>query len=450
MGLIATINPLMRVKGATVKEISIGRKHLKTPAYIPKIQKQLDFDLVCSGEMIESKLKALSFDAHTVAEVIRKRKEKAKQYTVEMQSVDADYDNLVSETPTFIDPKTEAFYFRIPWKSKNGEPLYVKDGILEAMQFPSSLETILREMEKKNYSQSWAKVVNQNHMISYINSYLSLQAKNKADVVIPPVPLITGHEITLDLMKTVNEKTAKIVTEKVMAASSMYLPLSYRIFSPSYEKGAKVRGRILDYVRQNIAAYRFLFLKVVWYSNLTTRLAQEELGEFMMQLDFIKEDSKDSFAVIVLDAGSEGYCLLANGADGFSEPIHGRIGVSISGRDEEDENETPVHGRYLHPTQGWVGFSKLRELVADADGILPCSCEACEPYHGKLDENVPSYQWNKSRRSHAANQRTRRVDELIEGIKKGNPDDIVIRIDSGEDRNLINLVPRNRNRNNLY
>jgi hypothetical protein len=251
-------------------------------------------------------------------------------------------------------------------------------------------------------------------------------------------------------MRIVNEKTAKIVSEKIIAAPSMYLPISSRIFSPSYGKGAKTRKRILDYVRANASGYRFLFLKILWYSNLRTRLAQEELGEFMMQVDFIKEDLKDSIAVVILDAGSEGYCLLANGADCFSEPMSGRIGVTIAERNEEDESETPIHGRYLHPTNGWIGFSKLRELVDDADGILPCSCQACDGYHGRLDETVPSIQWNRSRRAHAANLRTRQVESLVRGIKEGNPDDIVLRIDSGEDRNFINLVPRNRNRNNLY
>lgn len=448
MGLLATVNPIARVKGASLKEISIGRKQLKTPAYIPKIQKQFDFDLVCDGEMIESKLKALSFDIHTVAEVIRKRKESAEQFTVEMQSIDEDYDDLIKETPIIIDPNTEAFYYQIPWKNKGQEKLHVKDGILESVPFPPSLKAILRDADKEHYTQTWAKVINQDQMVSYISSYVSFEAEKKADIIVPPVPLITGQEITLDLMKIVNEKTARIVSERIMASSSMYLPLSYQVFSPSNEKGAKTRERILEYVRANIMGYRFLFIKILWYSSFRTRLAQEELGDFMMQIDFIKEDLKDSFALMLLDAGSEGYCMLANGVDCFSEPINGNIGVNLSGRDEE--SETPIHGRYLHPTQGWVGFSKLRDLVAKADGILPCSCEACDVYHGRLDETVPSIQWNKSRRAHAANLRTRQVDALVRGIKEGNPDDIVLRIDSGEDRNLINLVPRNRNRNNLY
>ena len=118
MGIIALLNPLVRVNGALKSEITIGNKILKTPSPISKIKGTLDFNIICDNIELEKVIKAICFDLYSVSGITQKRREKSKQYNLKMRSIDKNYDSLINNVPIIIDPNTEAFYFKIPWKNK--------------------------------------------------------------------------------------------------------------------------------------------------------------------------------------------------------------------------------------------------------------------------------------------------------------------------------------------
>ncbi len=452
MGNIAIINPLKRVEGALQTEISIGIKTLSTPVPIPKIKGQMDFGIVCDNTQLEKNVKAICFDLYNVAEIIHKRRELSKQYNLKMRSIDENYDNLIKQIPILVDPNTEAFYFKIPWKIKQKKQLYVRDAFYELLSLPENVKKIIEKMEPSNYNQSWSTIWNEEMMVSIIDSFISYQSLYNADIVIPPVPLVTGSNITMQLMRSINSKARRPISEIYGVISSMYIPLHYKIFTRFDDRGEKIREDIINYIKENIAFYKFLVIKLVWYSNISnSKPARKEYGKFLSKIDKIKKEMKDSFAVILLDAGAEGRYTLANSVDCFVEPVGKRAGVIRGSKKEDDEEiEIITHGNYLHPTEGWIPFNRLLEIVKENKGLLPCSCQACDKYHGILSKDISKLEWNIARRSHAINLRRRQVDTIAGSINKGKYDDIILRIDVDEDRNFIDLLPRNSNLNNIY
>jgi hypothetical protein len=452
MAIIALLNPLKRFKGALKSEVSIGKKNLLTPAPIPKVTKPLDFRIICDNIELEKKVKAACFDLFSVSEITQSRREKSKQFNLEMKTIDTNYDNLMNETPIIIDPNTEALYFKIPWKIRKKEQLYVKDAFFEFLSLPDNIIKILEKIEPGNYNKNLSKIWNEELTTSFVDSFLKYQSLYNADIIIPPVPLITGSNITLQFMRSINQKARKPISEIYGSIPSMFIPLHYKIFNRFDDRGQKIRDEIIDYIKDNIVFYKFLIIKVVWYSNIKDSKPSRKLyGEFLTKIDEIKKDMGDSFAVILLDSGPEGRFTLGNGVDCFVEPFGKKVGVYKGGKKEDDEEiEQITHGSYLHPTEGWINFDRLLFLVEKNKGVLPCSCQACENYHGQLSKNISKNKWNSSRRSHAVNLRRRQVDTFLNEIEKEKSDDLLYRVDIDEDRNFIDLLKTDNNLDNIY
>jgi hypothetical protein len=450
MTIQVTVNPLHRIGGVVQSEISVGDKVLRTPNCAPRLKKSIDFGIVCDSTYIERGPNVVVFEIDSIEDMLRDRRSAANQFDLSMKLVDGNFKTMSEETVRIIDPRTEAFYWNL---GKSGK-LSVKSKLISVIGFQDKVAKILESMDTEHYNAGLSALNDQDLLVSYVDSYATYQARQGADFVLPPSPLVTKSILSLKTMMKVNERTRWLASMgRIRSYPSMYIPMQSSIFK---DDKTGMTQKILAYIREKAPFCRFLFLKLAFYNHISSEKSwRKGYGNFMREVDLIKESLGDSFVVVLLDAGEEGYVLLANGVDVYSESSTGAHPFARSSKKKEDDEDAesvevgpPRRGKYFHPEYGLISFEKLLSIIGE-DAILPCNCPACQKYHGKLNKDSDTDQWNISRRAHLINMKMRDIDILNRGIEEGNVFDVIHKIDRGHDRNLIDLIPTDR-MNGLY
>lgn len=433
------INPLNKVDHASITETEIGEKILYTPTSIPKIKTNMDFDLICTNPYLEEKTSAVCFNINSVKSIYQERRKISAQFTLEMESVDKGSERIFKEVPIIIDPMTELFYYDMKTRT-NGQPM--RNTIFDLGKFPEKLKELFSKSNSKNHNIIWNKVKDSNLTLSLLDWYITTQTRYKADIILPPTPMIDGSSsLMMKFAEQINNYSREIVAERTSAYSAFYLPLHYRIFSNS-----KALKELKNIISKNSLLHRILVLKIIWYDYLKTKDERVGFQKLLTKIDKIKSDIDNNLLVILLDSKSEGFITLANGVDAYVEPMDSQTymkrGKRINKGNEDLSELRTQHGAYLHPdSREYKKFTKLFEEYENNGQRLPCPCKACEEYHGNLSYKTSTLKWNKSRRVHAINVRKREIKELISAINDNTPKDIVFRIMRGGDKNYVDLLP---------
>ena len=436
------VNRLDRCEHALMTETSIGDMYLYTPTPIPKINRICELDLICDSNQIENKPNALSFNIDNVADVMFNRINNFAQLSLDGKRADKKFDFIIKNVPIIIDPRTESFYFKIP-KSKNN---YVKDGILNLNSFPQKIKDIFSETNSQNHNSSWLEIKDNKLILLMVGYFATYQSRCKASIILPPAPLIDGRSsLTLKIANEINEKTKTFTIRRGAAYSAYYLPLHYKVFDNS---------KMIDYIYYSIKnaidkQQRIIFLKILWYEYLNKNsIRRKRFSNLLTKIDLLKQQTNDGFLVFLLDAGSEGLPTLANGVDGYIEPMGGHIGVIRGKKISEDEANdldkytNKRHGSYLNPiTREFIPFEDTLEIYKDNKNRLPCGCPSCVKYEGKLSYETPTLQWNLDRRIHTVNVRRRETNKLFNSIQGKNIRDVSFKLLECGDKNLLDLLP---------
>jgi hypothetical protein len=435
MQLPVTVTALQRTGGTVLSEVSIGAKLLKTPILAPKIKNNWEFRIVCDNIELEQLVSAVVFDIHSANDILRERKMSAPQRNLSLEVADKNYDRLAKEVIQIIDPDTEAFYWNLPIRNK----------ILKVVGFEKGVEDILKVIDFSHYNGRLREIVSQKLLWSYVDSFVNRQALLGADIIIPPSFMVSGSGTPIDLLHQVHKRTADLLSMgRFKADIGAYVPILPKVFSTPKKQTI---DEMIDFIRNVMPFRRFLFLKVAYYKALAgDKAARMEYRAFLEEIDTIKKELGNKFIVFLLDAGAEGCYTLTNGVDVYCEPVDGINGILKGGSKKDDEDSVMTkHGAYLHPELGSIPFSRLLHEIGE-DKILPCSCPACNRYHEQLGLDTPASEWNTSRRAHRINLRTRDIETLKHAVSEGNVSDIKYKIDRGEDRNLIDLIPSRTSR----
>lgn len=430
MQLPVTVTQIQRTGGTVLGETTIGTKVLQTPTMAPRIKNGWEFKIICDNIELEQPVNVTVFDIHSINDIQRERRMNAPQRNLALQIVDRNFNRLTKDGIQIIDPCTEAFYWN----------LATRDKILKVVGFEKGVLELLKVMNFTHYNGCLRALVFQKHLWSYVDSYVNSQAVMGADVVIPPSFMVTGSGAPIELLQLVHERASDLLLMgKYKADVGVYVPIHYKVFSTPKKQTIE---EILKFIKNAMPFKRFLFLKLAYYKNIKSdKAARKEYRAFLERIDAIKKEQGSKFIVFLLDAGDEGCYTLTNAVDVYSEPVDGVLGVIRGGPKEDEEDAvTTKHGKYLHPELGPIPFSRLLQEIGDAK-ILPCSCPACERYHHNLGFETPAFEWNTSRRAHRINLRMRDIEILKHAVAQGDVSDIKHKIDRGEDRNLIDLIP---------
>lgn len=424
------VSPQRRTHGTVLSEASIGAKTITTPAMAPKVKNAWEFRIVCDNIELEKPVSAVVYDIHSVNSIVRERRLRVGQRNLMMERADKNYDHLLRKIPQIVDPNTEAFYWNLPTRAN----------ILRSVGYEKQVEDMLRIIDYSHYNGCLRAMLSQKLLWSYVDTSVNYQAAMGADIVIAPSFPVSGHGTPIDLLYQVHERTTELLSMgRFRADIGAYVPIVPKVFSTPKKKAI---DDMLEFIEDVMPYRRFLFLKLTSFKSIKgDKAARKEYGNFLEGVDAIKEELDNKFMVILLDAGAEGAYTLLNGVDVYCEPVDGLTGFLRGGAKGDDEDSvTTKHGNYLHTELGTIPFTRLLQEIGE-EKILPCSCPACDRYHENLGLETPVSEWNVSRRAHRINLRMRDVQMIRQAATDGSVSDVKHKIDRGEDRNLIDIVP---------
>jgi hypothetical protein len=337
-------------------------------------------------------------------------------------------ETILAQAFLLVDPRTEMYYF----------DMAERDSLLKIASYPSRIAGIFRDSDTDSHNGCWLRLKEEKLDLALVDWYFSVQKSARADVILPPSPLLTGENLgdMSRLLWTINARMRSVVLEFSDSYPAFYVPFHSRLLDSS----AGI-DTVLNLVEAAAAFQRVFVFKIVWYSSLGRVEQRRRLARMLDRLDALKRANRDGFLTVWLDAGSEGYPLLFNGCDAYFEPLHGHVGYT---RRMRADTETAAFGSYLNPrTREMMRWEDLQEFASTNQGYLPCDCKACEPFHGRVATAViDSRTWNLARRVHNFNVRTLEVQtKLVPAIENGTLYEEWTRLLQSGNKNHLDLAP---------
>jgi hypothetical protein len=426
------VNRFERCDHAMSAELYMDSKVLHSPGFAPKAKTAMDLDILSDSMQIEHIPAALVLNIDEAQRVLADRRFAQGQLTLDGQPVETSLGRL-SPSPIILDPSMELLYFQVP-RSTN---------VRRLLNVSPALGEIIERMRPKNHNASWNRVRSERLGLSFVDAYVVAASNIGPDVIPSPVPLLNGkNRELLRVAEDIVRWTTDIVKRKTTAFPAVMLPLHSAVFDD-----AAFVQEVIGLLRRVMPAHRLLIIKVLWYDSMNARqLPRRRLGEFLTEVDLLKQELKDTFLTMLMDARSEGLVTFANWIDVYSEPLDMNVHPYRGKEKEEGEEPDPLarYGRYTHPEdrQDWP-FRDILDEIGRNDGRLPHNCPACRDLHGRVVPGAlpTSIEWNRVRRQHLFNLRNEEVTQFREAIAEKSVRDIAMRIARGGDLNLFDLLP---------
>lgn len=444
------INPLERVGGAALKEISIGKKALKTIQTVPKFQTKSDMVLFEKNLNTTPQFEAVALDLYTIPTIYPQINLTEGQVRLDDWSIAVSpIRKMLDDRILLIDPNTEWYRYNYPITKYSS----IRSEIMNQRGFPQQIKEIFQEQGKDGHDRAWREMNKRNWILSFVSWHVDQYLKCGSNLIIPPAPIVDGkNQSMLDIAVRINNTARDLTIDNSDAFWSFYLPLSPDVFRED-NRCKRVLETISHSAIPNMVLTLKFFRSKCIFDDSASRM---RLSRFLTTLDTIKKSLNDELAIIVLDTRSEGFAYMANGVDVTCDPLgaikdsvpFGKNKTSVSD-DEEDDSQDKKYkmcGKYFHPdTREFTSINDLINMIQPS-GILPHDCAACKKFHGKLTDplvQLKGDEWNASRRLHNYTCRREEDEMLREAIRKGEeqaPRHYLAQETRGN-KNLIDLLP---------
>jgi hypothetical protein len=413
--------------------LKIGKKTIEMPTYGTYIQKGFEINLLCSDEL--SKLKNVGLfcsKVYNIDEAIREKEGRVGILNLAGESIEKEYKKLKNEKIWLIDPCTDEPYYKNP---------NTITGFIKTQNISKEIKEVLVSMDGENYNTSWKSLSeNTNKFMKFIREFVKAQAEAKADIILPPVPVITADspDYMIDIWYEVIKTTGILAKTLAEKNSAILIDLNFNLFRRP-QRLEKLLEKLLNLSSESsISDIKTIILKVHKLEELESDTAETRIRFKRFIVGITNYATITGRITFMLDISSIGLASISNGIDGFIEPMNGVTGVGIAFSKEK-------RGRYYHP-EGlkFVRFQDIREFYENNNSNLPCHCPFCNKINGKhMDNEMKMNEWNLARRGHLVLCRNSEIDEFNKTIDENTTSNAIVdKIQRSDMKNLLDILPK--------
>ncbi|RLI79463.1 hypothetical protein DRP04_09120 [Archaeoglobales archaeon] len=412
-------------------------KTVRLPAYLTKIRKDFELDLIIEGyannEFPKNFFGGVFFEIPTASKIIS-RKEKISASTLRRYLSGSDeYLNFKDSVLVLVDPMTEVLYYKL----SNLREAYGKISDL-----PTEIKEFLNsEQPTQDYYKVWRKIYSDGKVSKVVNWYLKYQSSLEADAILPPVPFLRpeGGLKMLEIALEVNDRNQKL-SEANGLDPAIYFLLSSSLFKYDRNKESSdeiLRG-IIDFA-EDIEYTTFVFLKIIGYNELMKGddlMARRRVRDFLRALGIRCKINKS--VLFLLDADSFGYVNVINGVDGFVEPLDMQVELV-----KRRSSKTPParYGKiYLPEEMRYISYEEFVDRWKSNGRKIPNHTQFSRKIENLDFENIDSSTWNRIRRIALIDSRNYEMAEIHDAIIKGSTRGIVDKILRSGNKNYLDLI----------
>jgi len=418
-------------------DLRIGKKTVVTPNFCLRIKNEQELDLFLH---LKSKY-PLSFVYSYIVRLLDAPRTLYPKIKALAQTglfggmTETHYSSSLNSDLIFVDPTLEYLY-------------YHSENILQRITSSFTIPKILRDYakkcldEKKRMASSseflkwrdafhrkfWNTIYeDDSQRTKMIRDIHNLEIKYKADILIPPTPLITSDRL-LNTALLINERSRELARGKRESADYFLLRVD-----------TLRDNEIMDKIKRQVESSEDARLTIFKFKNMNLN-SEERTSEkkafkdLLIELSFVARHAENK-AFMLLDAANQvypaaltGFNIVASSFNGDKEDRHSRV-------------ERSPFGSWYDP-EYMVFRSRnqlLEEIIKNNGGTVPCHCPECASPSDLLSEDFIEY--NQAVKRHYIFCREAEMKEIFEAVKKRTTSMGTDKLQRSSLKNLIDLIP---------
>jgi hypothetical protein len=417
-------------------DLKIGQKAVTTPNFCLRLKNSEELDLLLnmksrySPNFLSSYVVRLLDTPRTLYSKIRA----LSQQSLFGEATEERFPSSMGRDLLFIDPALEYLHYHAEFTlPKIASLFFLPKGLRDYAQ------KCLREKKVRERSdfQKWQDAYHRRFWTDIfeddskrtrlIRDIHDLEIKNKADILIPPVPLITSPHM-LDIAILINEKSRELARGKRESADYFLLRVD-----------ALRKDEIMNRIKQHIESAEDTRLTIFKfkYMNLNEEertLEKNAYKSLLMELSLVAQHSENK-AFALLEGANQIFPSALTGFDIVSSSFNG---------DKEDRHTRREHSpfaKWYDPEfMVYRSHDELLQIVHNNGNIVPCHCPVCATPKSFLTDDFIEY--NRNVKMHYLFSRDTEMKEIFEAIRQNTTRMGVDKLQRSQLKNLVDLVPR--------
>lgn len=425
-------------------DFKINNKTIPTPTFAPRIKNEdeLNLYLDIKANYEPKQLSAYVIRLVDVNRTIQPRLKRAGQKNLLGESIDPNFDRSLKNDILLVDPALEyLYYYSMIDRLKSSYSIssvirkYAENIIRiedshnqnQKTKQNSGLSWESRDAEHTNF---WSCIYKDatSRMKLIRDTYIA-ELQSRADILIPPVPLITSPYL-LNVALDINEKFRVLTSGKGDCAD-------YFILKRQILRNDSVMDKIKSHVSESESHLTIFKIKDLDLTNPDYALERNAFKKLLEELFLVSQHEEN-----------KSFALFEAGYQAFPAALCSFAIVSTSpSLDREDRRAT--QGQPISEFANWYdpetmtmrNKDTLTTKVENNNEIFPCSCHACNIGIPLTKENN-ALKYNHRVREHFLFTRENEMHEVVDAIEKQNASmgfDKLLRSDL---KMLVDVIPR--------
>jgi len=446
--ILVTHYPHRKCKFSESMDLEINNKTLVTPTFAPRLKSDGDMNRYSivrnsySPRQLSAYVVRLLDTGRTLYST--KKKTATSKLIADQTTLDKNFTPQSGKRVLLIDPALEYLYYatnRERFMNTPFVPRTIRKYLRNFLEKSKKLENEREEGKKKviskrlfvdaEHTNFWTCVYKDKNMrIRLIRDTLNVELRAKADVLIPPVPLITSPHL-LDVAIFMNEKSRALSPalseEKRMCAD-------YFIIKPKVLRNQRMMSTIKDYVSNSESPLTLFKFKNLDLCDPPMELERKAFKSFLIELSIVTHHIENK-AFGLLEAGNQTFPAA------FSSFAIVSTGLTLDREDRRRESKDipPFASRYDPVNMTMQSRETFLTTTRNNGNVIPCYCEVCVD-----NPTIPSnfIEYNRRAKEHYLLCREKEMIEIITAIEKQESQMAFEKLQRSSLKNLIDIIPR--------
>ena len=429
-------------------DFQVNGKSIPTPTFAPRLKNdnELNVYLDMKSNNDTKQLSAFIIRLIDVKRTIQYRLKKTEQTNLFGQPLDVPFADSLKRDIILIDPALEYLYYHTMLDRLKTSPNMPSLVCKHAAKIAEGIDEIRKERERlKGTSEKPAQTIEEyrdsqhtnfwtciykdaNKRIKLIRDTYTAEMMCRADILIPPVPLITCPNL-LTVAIDMNEKFRALVGDKGECAD-------YFVLKRQMLKNESVMDKIKNYVSNSESHLTIFKIKDSDLTNADYALERSYFGKLLEELFLVSQHIEN-----------KSFALFEAGYQAFPAALCSFAIVSTAFNLDRDDWRA-VKGQTISEYANWYDPSSMTMrnrdvLITETEnnsGIVPCYCPECTSGKSLVKENPIEY--NRRVKKHFLFTRENEMHEIVDAISRQNVSMAFEKLERSDLRILSKLVPR--------
>lgn len=427
-----------RCKYSESVDLKINNKTLVTPIFAPRLKNSNELGLYLETESsyAPSYLSSYVVRLLDVGKTLHFRLKKIRQRTLLGETIDPEFSSSLEKDLILIDPALEYLYYYANMDRLVHSP-YVSSMIRSyANRFIKEREKIKKagkespigaeESRESMHTNFWTCIYKMaNKRMKLIRDTFHVELKYRADMFIPPVPLVTSSHL-LDVAIFMNEKSRAFAEGKVECAD-------YFILKPKILTKERIMAKMKRYIESSPSPFTILKFKGMNLNDEERSLERSAFKNLLTELIFLSQHVEN-----------KAFAIFESGNQTFVGALSSFAIVSTSfSLDREDRHHKKKRGPYANwydPASMTFRNKETLSVIVENIGNIPCHCPVCTNSPSLLTNGYIEY--NRKTKKHYLCCREHEMNEIFTAIKSQNALMGFNKLQRSSLKNLVDVIPR--------